>query len=158
MHHGEGVFRKFLRPTKWVLPEHLRIAASHDLALADWIENGRHLKVDIYWRGSEEALALSRGECEACGFHMPEWMTSDQASGWLGRWLKARHFAYFPVMHRQHGLLVASETLSLNSLADVARLNLRMVNRQRGSGTRGMIDQLLAAERPSCKGHTRLHP
>lgn len=139
--------QEIFAPDEVVLPEHLRIAASHDLALADWIENGRHLKVDIYWRGSEEALlALSRGECEACGFHMPEWMTSDQASGWLGRWLKARHFAFFPVMHRQHGLLVASgNPLSLNSLADVARLNLRMVNRQRGSGTRGMIDQLLAA-------------
>lgn len=139
--------QEILAPTDVVLPEHLRIAASHDLALADWIENGRHLKVDIYWRGSEEALlALSRGECDACGFHMPGWWTNEQASAWLGRWVKARQYAFFPVMHRLHGLLVAAgNPLSVNTLSDVARLNLRMVNRQRGSGTRGMIDQLLAA-------------
>jgi molybdate transport repressor ModE-like protein len=128
-------------------PEYLRIAASHDLALADWLENGRHVQVDIFWRGSEEALlALSRGECDAAGFHLPAFWNAEQAAAWLGRWLKPRQFAFFPVMRRQHGLLVAAgNPFSVNSLADVARLGLRMVNRQRGSGTRGMIDQLLAA-------------
>ncbi|MBK7414206.1 MAG: helix-turn-helix transcriptional regulator [Dechloromonas sp.] len=139
--------KEILSPSEVIPPEHLRIAASHDLALADWIENGRHLKVDIYWRGSEEALlALSRGECDACGFHLPGYWTSDQSETWLGRWLKPRQFAFFPVMRRQHGLLVAQgNPLSIETLADVVQLNLRMVNRQRGSGTRGMIDQLLAA-------------
>ena len=33
--------QEILAPDEVVLPEHLRIAASHDLALADWIENGR---------------------------------------------------------------------------------------------------------------------
>lgn len=139
--------QEILAPSDIVPPERLRIAASHDLALADWIENGRHLQVDMFWRGSEEALlALSRGECDASGFHLPGFWTGDQATNWLGRWLKPRHFAFFPVMRRQHGLLVATgNPLSIKSIADVARLSLRMVNRQRGSGTRGMIDQLLTA-------------
>ena len=148
LHHPwASRLQEILAPSEVVPPEHLRIAASHDLALADWIENGRHLKVDIYWRGSEEALlALSRGECDACGFHLPEFWTAEQTATWLARWLKPRQFAFFPVMHRQHGLLVASgNPLSIQTLADVVQLNLRMVNRQRGSGTRGMIDQLLAA-------------
>jgi len=43
--------------------ERLPIAASHDLALGDWIENGRHVVVDVFWRGSEEALAsVARGQ------------------------------------------------------------------------------------------------
>ena len=53
-------------------------------------------------------------------------------------------------MRRQHGLLTAAgNPFAVQSVADVARLGLRMVNRQRGSGTRSMIDQLLAANQLS---------
>lgn len=128
-------------------PERLRIAASHDLALADWIENGRHVSVDLFWRGSEEALAaLARGECDVAGFHLPESWPADQATAWLGQWLKTKQYVGIPIMRRQHGLLTAAgNPFAVHSVADVARLGLRMVNRQRGSGTRSMIDQLLAA-------------
>lgn len=139
--------QELLSPSEAVEPERLRIAASHDLALADWIENGRHITVDIFWRGSEEALqALARGECDAAGFHLPTTLSGEQAATWLGRWLKPRQFVFFPIMRRQHGTLTAAgNPFGIQSLADVARLGLRMVNRQRGSGTRGMIDQLMAA-------------
>ena len=139
--------QELLSPSEAVEPERLRIAASHDLALADWIENGRHITVDIFWRGSEEALlALARGECDAAGFHLPTTLSGEQAATWLGRWLKPRQFVFFPIMRRQHGILTAAgNPFEIQSLADVARLGLRMVNRQRGSGTRGMIDQLMAA-------------
>lgn len=128
-------------------PERLHIAASHDLALADWIENGRRVKVDIRWRGSEEALlALARGECDAAGFHIPGEFGRAEAAAWLDRWLDRRLYALFPVMRREHGMLTApGNPFAVGSLADVARLRLRIVNRQRGSGTRGMIDQILAA-------------
>jgi len=134
-------------------PERLRIAASHDLALADWVENGRHVDVDIFWRGSEEALAgLVRGECDVAGFHLPESWAPEQATAWLGRWLKPRQYVCLPVMRRQHGLLTApGNPFGVQSVADVARIGLRMVNRQRGSGTRSMIDQLLAANALSAK-------
>ena len=136
-----------LEPSIALAPERLRIAASHDLALADWLENGRHLQVELFWRGSEEALlALARGEFDAAGFHLPECWDGEQLAAWFGRWLKPRQFNFLPVMRRQHGLLIAAgNPHSLTSLADAVRLGLRMVNRQRGSGTRGMIDQLLAA-------------
>lgn len=139
--------KELLAPSETAEPECLHIAASHDLALADWIENGRRVKVDIRWRGSEEALtALARGECDAAGFHIPGKMGSAETSAWLGRWLDLRQYAFFPVMRRQHGILTApGNPFGITSLADVAKLGLRMVNRQRGSGTRGMIDQLLAA-------------
>nr|MBL8411428.1 helix-turn-helix transcriptional regulator [Dechloromonas sp.] len=139
--------QEVLFPSHVPSPERLRIAASHDLALADWIENGRHVEADIYWRGSEEALAaLTRGECDVAGFHLPESWSAEQTTAWLGTWLKPRQYVCLPVMRRQHGLLVAAgNPLAVHSVADVARLGLRMVNRQRGSGTRSMIDQLLAA-------------
>lgn len=135
-------------------PERLRVAASHDLALADWIENGRRIAVDLYWRGSEDALlALTRGECDVAGFHLPDAWTPDQATAWLGHWLKPRQYVCFPVMRRRHGLLTApGNPHGIAELTDIARLGLRMVNRQRGSGTRSMIDQLLAANELNGKG------
>ena len=141
--------QEVLFPEQRSAPERLRIAASHDLALADWIENGRRISVDLFWRGSEEALAaLVRGDCEVAGFHLPDAWPAEQATAWLGRWLKPRQYVCFPVMRRQHGLLTApGNPLGIAGLADVARLGLRLVNRQRGSGTRSMIDQLLAANR-----------
>jgi molybdate transport repressor ModE-like protein len=81
--------QELLSPSETAEPERLRIAASHDLALADWIENGRHITVDIFWRGSEEALlALARGECDAAGFHLlkqTEAETLEQFAGFTDR-------------------------------------------------------------------------
>lgn len=150
----ESRLQETLAPTSATLPERLRIAASHDLALADWIENGRHITVDLFWRGSEDALAaLILGDCDVAGFHLPESWPPEQAAAWLGRWLKPKQHVCFPIMRRQHGLLTApGNPFAVNSLADVARLGLRMVNRQRGSGTRSMIDQLLAANGLGAKG------
>jgi molybdate-binding protein len=49
-------------------------------------------------------------------------------------------------MRRRQGLIVArGNPYRLETLADASRRGLRMVNRQRGSGTRSLIDQLLAA-------------
>lgn len=127
--------------------QRLRIVASHDIALADWVEHGRHVPCDITWRGSEDALAaLSRGECEAAGFHIPETWSPAQLMSWLGRWLTPRLHACIPVMRRRQGLVVPrGNPLRLRSLADVSRQHARLVNRQRGSGTRSLIDELLAA-------------
>jgi molybdate transport repressor ModE-like protein len=125
----------------------LTLHASHDLALADWIEHGRHVPVDVTWQGSEEALAaLGRGECDVAGFHAPETWTADRLTAWLKQWLKSRLHVLVPLMRRQQGLIVArGNPLRLRSLADVAARRARLVNRQRGSGTRTLIDQLLAA-------------
>lgn len=125
----------------------LALHASHDLALADWMEHGRHVPLDITWRGSEDALAaLGRGECDIAGFHVPESWTTSQFIAWIKQWLKPKLHACLPVMGRRQGLIVAhGNPMQLRSLADVAARGARLVNRQRGSGTRSLIDQLLAA-------------
>jgi putative molybdopterin biosynthesis protein len=128
-------------------PPRLIMHASHDLALADWAEHGRRVPVDIHWHGSEKALAaLGRGECDIAGFHVPMTWSRRQLASWLGHWLKPKLHVCVPVMQRQQGLIVArGNPLRLCSLADVAARGARLVNRQRGSGTRRLIDQLLAA-------------
>jgi putative molybdopterin biosynthesis protein len=136
-----------LAPVLGGVPPRLTLHASHDLALADWAEHGRQVPVDIVWRGSEEALAaLGRGECDIAGFHVPEAWSPGQLAGWLQRWLKPKLHVCVPAMRRRQGLIVArGNPLRLKSLADMQKRGARMVNRQRGSGTRGLIDQLLMA-------------
>lgn len=136
-----------LLPVVRATPERLRLAASHDLALADWVEHGRRIRFDLFWRGSEEALAgLGRDECDIAGFHVPETWTASDLASWLGRWLKPALHVCVPLMRRRQGLIVPrGNPHRLQSLADASRRGLRMVNRQRGSGTRSLIDQLLAA-------------
>jgi molybdate transport repressor ModE-like protein len=136
-----------LAPVVRAVPERLRLAASHDLALADWVEHGRRISFDLFWRGSEEALAsLGRDECDIAGFHVPESWTAAQLASWLGRWLKPAQHVCLPLMRRCQGLIVArGNPHRLQTLADASKRGLRMVNRQRGSGTRSLIDQLLAA-------------
>lgn len=129
------------------VPSRLTLHASHDLALADWAEHGRQVPVAITWRGSEEALAaLGRGECDIAGFHVPEAWQAGQFSGWLSRWLNPRLHVCVPLMRRRQGLIVArGNPLRLKSLADLPKRGARLVNRQRSSGTRGLIDQMLIA-------------
>ena len=136
-----------LAPVVRATPERLRLAASHDLALADWVEHGRRISFDLYWYGSEEALAsLGRDESDIVGFHVPEDWTAAQLANWLARWLKPSLHVCLPLMRRCQGLIVArGNPHRLQTLADAGKRGLRMVNRQRGSGTRSLIDQLLAA-------------
>ncbi|MCX7164818.1 MAG: LysR family transcriptional regulator [Rhodocyclales bacterium] len=138
---------ELLAPVVRAVPERLRLAASHDLALADWVEHGSRISFDLYWRGSEEALAgLGRDECDIAGFHVPETWTAVQVATWLGRWLRPSLHVCLPLMRRCQGLIVArGNPHRLQTLADASKRGLRMVNRQRGSGTRSLIDQLLAA-------------
>jgi len=136
-----------LEPPSSPEPARLRLIASHDLALADWSTRTRLPGIDLRWRGSEEALAgLGRDECDIAGFHLPELWTLAQAAGWLGRWLRPRAHATLPLMRRRQGLIVAAgNPHRVRRLADVSRLGLNLVNRQRGSGTRNLLDELIAA-------------
>ena len=143
----QGRLEALLAPVVRATPERLRLAASHDLALADWVEHGRRITFDLFWRGSEEGLAsLGRDECDVTGFHVPETWSAAQVASWLGRWLKPGLHVCLPLMRRCQGLIVASgNPHRLQTLADASRRSLRMVNRQRGSSTRSLIDQLLGA-------------
>ena len=60
---------------------------------------------------------------------------------------------------RSQGLMVAAgNPLGIHSLADLARPALRFVNRARGTGTRVVFDELLAASKHACPRHHRLRP
>lgn len=120
----------------------LRCIASHDLLLADFAA-AQLPELDLAFRGSLDGVAaFAHGESELAGFHV----TSGGGSAALPylRLLKPRRDRLVRFAAREQGLIVASgNPRKLHSLTEVAEKRLRFVNRQRGSGTRALIEDLL---------------
>jgi putative molybdopterin biosynthesis protein len=119
----------------------LRVAASHDPLLATFCERfaiPASLVEEVSFRGSEEALALfSRGAVEMAGFHLEGFD--------IRRFVQPGRDALVRFAEREQGLIVPhGNPRRLATFADVARTHARFVNRQRGSGTRRLVDRLLA--------------
>ncbi len=125
----------------------LRIVASHDLLLADWCDRWARtagVVTSVEFRGSLESLeALRAGRADLAGFHLA--LPLDRTnSATVHRLLPQRSVTLIRFAAREQGLIVArGNPLRLRGLADVARRRIRFVNRQAGSGTRMLIDQLL---------------
>jgi putative molybdopterin biosynthesis protein len=127
----------------------LRLYASHDLALAELREmlnrvtNGPRL--ELQFRGSLDCLAsLARSQCDLAGFHIPEHSISKNLLMRYRKLLKPRSQKLIEFVVRQQGLIVASgNPKQIYNLNDLAKRDVRFVNRQQGSGTRLLLDMLL---------------
>ena len=126
----------------------LQLAASHDLALAALREaspNETGLKLEVSFTGSLQAIEqFSAARAEIAGFHVP--ITGCDGFGlkpFLKR-LRIRRDRLIRFVDRDQGLILPrGNPQKVRKFGDVAAKNLRFVNRQRGSGTRLLIDQLI---------------
>lgn len=129
------------------VPPVLRVAASHDPALAalqDALPAAAGAKLDIEFCGSLEALARYRaGRADIAGFHfVPGHVETARP---FMRHLRPSHDRLVRFVDRAQGLIVArGNPHRVRGLADVADRKLLFVNRQAGSGTRLLIDAQLA--------------
>lgn len=131
----------------------LTMYASHDDALAALRAHAAMpgatgaLHLDIRFTGSVDAIrALNEGRCTLAGFHTMDHAGADS--------LTARTYQPLlqPGLHkiigfaqRTQGLIVApGNPLRLGGLTDVVRTGARFVNRPLGTGTRVLLDDLLA--------------
>ncbi len=130
----------------------LTLYASHDVALSVLQQHAAataHLHLDLRVQGSVDSLrALNAGQCAVAGFHVPAERDADSA------YAQAMKPLLQPGLHkvigfcrRRQGLMLRPELVRrVFGLADVQRLGLRLVNRQVGSGTRLLMDHLVARE------------
>ena len=143
----EGELESLLAPAR----ASLRIHASHGFAVAALVEalGRQNTPVDLKYRTSTEAVAaLARGECDLAGFHVAEGSFQKTSVEPYQAWLDSRRHVLIHLAHRTQGLFVASgNPKGVDRLEDLARPDLRFVNRQVGSGTRVLIDLLLARHR-----------
>jgi putative molybdopterin biosynthesis protein len=126
----------------------LRIHASHGFAVAKLPELlGAHsqIQLDLRYLGAQESLAsVARGACEFGGFHVPEGRLGVQAIAQYSKWLLPEKQKLIHLVTRTQGLFLARQNpKNIRSFADLGRPGVVFINRQRGSGTRLLIDQLL---------------
>jgi putative molybdopterin biosynthesis protein len=131
---------------------------SRELSVADFVAIGSHcvgldviasalaregFRVKLLAVGSQGGLSAAlRGECDAAPMHL-----LDPASGEYNQPFLDASLRLLPGYARQQGVVTrAEETRDIEAL--LADPKLRMVNRNRGSGTRILIDQLLGERRP----------
>ena len=126
--------------------------ASHDEALGSLREHALRLDqgqlhLDIRFSGSVDAIrALNEGRCVMAGFH------TLQDTGQQTLTQRTYQPLLQPGLHkvigfarRTQGLMVArGNPLALQSLPDLGRTQARFVNRALGTGTRVVLDELLA--------------
>ncbi len=127
----------------------LTLYASHDAALTALREQARAhgLHLDIRFMGSVDAIAaLNAGRCMMAGFHTLDQPASKSVAALAYRHLlKPGLHKLIGFTHRTQGLIVArNNPLGIASLADLKRPGVRYVNRAQGTGTRVLLDELLA--------------
>ena len=146
--------REDIRPSQTApaLPvTELRFAGSHDLALelvARMLAGETpEARLSVEYVGSLGGLmALARGEAEIAGVHLWDEATDTYNAPFVRRLLPGRRVALLTLAHRSLGLIVPSgNSQLLERLADLARPDVRLVNRQPGSGTRVWLDAQLRA-------------
>ena len=131
--------------------ERLKVAASHDLVLAglrDALPAAAGLTLDLAFMGSLNALEqLAEGRADLAGFHVPIGPHEANEVAPFRRLLRVRRDRLIRLVDRDQGfMLPRGNPLHVRAFGDLARKRLRFVNRQRGSGTRLLIDRLIADE------------
>jgi putative molybdopterin biosynthesis protein len=127
----------------------LQLHASHDEALSKLrvFAAAKKLHLDVHFTGSVDALrALNEGRCRMAGFHvrLPV-ATQGKSVQTYRRLLEPGQHKIIGFVQRSQGLIVAKgNPLRIKSLSDVAQQQLRFVNRAVGTGTRLLLDELLA--------------
>ena len=92
----------------------------------------------------DSVVALCKSRCEIAGFHLPERALGRHIFPKYEPWLKPRVQRLIHFVRRAQGLIIApGNPLGIRSLADVATMKARFINRQRGSGTHLAFDKML---------------
>ncbi|MBN1286578.1 MAG: GntR family transcriptional regulator [Anaerolineae bacterium] len=89
-------------------------------------------------------IALARYGADIAGCHLWDKETGLYNKPFVQRLLPGRHVALLTLAHRRLGLIVRrGNPAGVRGLEDLARPDLRFVNRQRGAGTRVWLDAQL---------------
>jgi putative molybdopterin biosynthesis protein len=125
------------------------IIGSHDLTL-DVLANF------LRWKYPEATLssahvgslggltALRRGEAHCAGVHLLDEETGDYNISYVKRILPGRNNILVNLVYREQGLILArGNPMNICNLKDLTRKGVSFVNRQRGAGTRILLDYLL---------------
>ena len=128
----------------------LVVHASHDYAVAILRELSGDcgITLGLQYKGSFDAIAaLRRGECDLAGFHVPEGPMGELMARRYAECLPLDAYRLISFATRTQGLIVrAGNPKEITGIADLLRPEVRMVNRQRGSGTRALFEFMVSSQ------------
>jgi putative molybdopterin biosynthesis protein len=136
-----------------IVPADLVVIGSHctglDLLLG--ILNEQGIRSKAIWAGSEGGLAaVKRGECDLAGIHLLDPETGDYNRAFVpaGALLVKGYRRMQGLVHRAGDAIFEHRSAIEGVDAACREPGCRMVNRNRSSGTRILIDRLLKGRRP----------
>ena len=131
----------------------IRIVGSHDLALNILLDLFRQqvegVKTEVIHAGSLGGLiALQEERADFAGTHLLDEETGEYNYPYIKRVLPGREIAIVNLAFRVQGLMFAAgNPRHIKGLADLRRKDILFVNRQKGSGTRVLLDLQLEVYR-----------
>ncbi len=140
---GQPVTVQLLRPAEEIAHTVLCIG-SHDMTLdllAQFLsQRGRRLaSANVGSLGG--ILALKRGEAHLAGAHLLDPESGQYNRPYLTRYAPDLEAQIIPFLEREQGFMVApNNPKAIHTLQDLTRADVRFVNRQRGAGTRVLLD------------------
>jgi putative molybdopterin biosynthesis protein len=137
---------------------------SHDV-LMDIVSNIIHQKQKMVSLSSAHVgslggiMAMKKGECHIAPIHLLDEETGLYNLPFLDRYLKQEGCCLIKGVRRMQGLILPKgNPMKISGIEDLARNDITFVNRQRGSGTRVLLDFLLKEKGISSEkilGYTR---
>jgi putative molybdopterin biosynthesis protein len=145
---GERAHVRLLKPIERIART-VRVLGSHDPLIDEAADALRQTDIRAYVSsahvGSMGAiLALSRGEGQLGGVHLLDATDGSYNVSYVEKFIPDGGVALVECVRRAQGLIVAKgNPLGICSVADLAKEGIRYINRQKGAGTRVLLDYLL---------------
>ena len=145
---GERAHVRLLKPIERIART-VRVLGSHDPLIDEAADALRQTDIRAYVSsahvGSMGAiLALSRGEGQLGGVHLLDATDGSYNVSYVEKFIPDGGVALIECVRRAQGLIVAKgNPLGICAVADLAKEGIRYINRQKGAGTRVLLDYLL---------------
>lgn len=92
-------------------------------------------------------MAIKRGEAHLAGIHLLDEATGEYNEGYVRKYLENESISIISCVKRIQGLMVApGNPKAVKDITDIATEGIGYVNRQKGSGTRILLDYILKKE------------
>lgn len=160
---GTEVEVTLLKPQEEIVNTIVSIG-SHDIVM-DIIGNFIHKKHNYLFLSSAHVgsmggiMAMKKGECHIAPIHLMDEENGKYNESYVKKYLKDEKMALVKFVKRSQGLMLQKgNPKGIKGIADLARDDIQFVNRQRGAGTRILLDYYLdklGIEASNVRGYDR---
>lgn len=122
---------------------------SHDIVM-DLLGNQLHKETPDFFLSSAHVgsmggiMAMKKGECHLAPIHLMDEDTGEYNISYIKRYIKNEEMALIKFVKRSQGLMIQEgNPKNIKGIEDLSREDIQFVNRQRGAGTRILLDYYL---------------